>query len=400
MPSLVSDIPARGTRPRNRRAITIEAATELFYLRGYAEVGMIDIAQATNVRASALYRHFPSKADLLVAAIRDGIAPFARVLSGTAPNDRDPIAQIDAILKKLVEVAIRHRRLGVLWQRDARNLSEEDQRDLREELKATTGGLASYILAARVDLDAAEADALAWCTMGALVSIGFHSIELPHSQFADLLVDIVTKIATTPVSDGGVGQFSRVVDSAAPESRRDSLITVATELFAGRGFTATGIDEIGDAVGIAGPSVYSHFANKQAILAAAIQRASRILQRDLDDVLQGAGDAPVKLAQLVDFYVRLANQDRFVIRTLLSEMDQLDPADRELARSDQREYINAWVDLLRDYTDEDAVSARIRVQAVLLVVNDAVQTPHLRARAGFEKTLTALTKRILGITMS
>jgi AcrR family transcriptional regulator len=299
--------------------------------------------------------------------------------------------QTTVILKKLVEVAIRHRRLGVLWQRDARNLSEEDQRDLREELKATTGGLASYILAARVDLDAAEADALAWCTMGALVSIGFHSIELPHSQFADLLVDIVTKIATTPVSDGGVGQFSRVVDS---------LITVATELFAGRGFTATGIDEIGDAVGIAGPSVYSHFANKQAILAAAIQRASRILQRDLDDVLQGAGDAPVKLAQLVDFYVRLANQDRFVIRTLLSEMDQLDPADRELARSDQREYINAWVDLLRDYTDEDAVSARIRVQAVLLVVNDAVQTPHLRARAGFEKTLTALTKRILGITMS
>jgi len=81
----------------------------------------------------------------------------------------------------------------------------------------------------------------------------------------------------------------------------------------------------------------------------------------------------------------------------VSEMDQLSAEDRDRARREQRDYIDNWVNLLRQFTDEDAVSARIRVQAVLLVVNDAVQTPHLRARPGFEHTLARLARTVFRI---
>ena len=395
--TVAPETPAKGTRPRNRRELTLQAATELFYRRGYARVGMSDIAEATNVGASAIYRHFSGKAELLDAAIRAGITRYAEVLDQAATSDGDAQARLRTVLRLLAESAVELRRHGVLWQRDARNLPAEEQRALRELLSATARRLAGFVRDARPELDGAQVDALAWCTLGALVSIGFHSQTLPQPAFNELLYDIVSRVTATELPREPVADAPAAAPAPAPDSRRDSLITVATALFAVHGFAATGIDEIGDAAGIAGPSVYSHFASKQAILAAALTRASELLRSGTDVVMQTDEPAAAKLGHLVDAYVRLANRDRFVIRTLISEMDQLHAEDREIARRDQREFIDDWVDLVRQFTDADPVAARIRVQAVLLFVNDAVQTPHLRTQPGFEQTLSQIAKTVLEV---
>jgi hypothetical protein len=78
-------------------------------------------------------------------------------------------------------------------------------------------------------------------------------------------------------------------------------------------------------------------------------------------------------------------------------MDRLPEEDREIALQIQRRYIDTWVDLLQRFTTEQPIAARIRVQAVLLVVNDAVQTPHLRSLPGFEGTLRQISYSLLGI---
>ena len=358
---------------------------------------MSDIAEATNVGASALYRHFPSKADLLVAAIRSGLAPLSQALSDGAAVDADPPARLAVVLRRLAESTLEHRSLGVLWQREARNLSDDEQRELRGELRDLTGGLSSYLLEARPELDSERADVLAWCAMGALVSISFHSLELPRSRFVEVLLDLATTITSLPMPGTEMADDPPTGDADEPESRRDALISAATELFADHGYAATGIDEIGDAAGIAGPSVYSHFASKQEILVAALQRATAILKTESDLILGSDDPAPTKLARLAESYVRVANRDRFVIRTLISEMSQLPQHERDATRKQQRAHIDDWVGLLRKISDVDPVTARIRVQAVLLVVNDAVQTPHLRSRAGFERTLTRLSTTVLGL---
>jgi len=78
-------------------------------------------------------------------------------------------------------------------------------------------------------------------------------------------------------------------------------------------------------------------------------------------------------------------------------MDRLPDEDRAVALRVQRQYIDTWVDLLQQFDSEQPVAARIRVQAVLLVVNDAVQTPHLRSLPGFEHTLSQISYALLGI---
>ena len=359
---------------------------------------MADIAQATNVGPSALYRHFPSKAHLLVAAIQNGLKPFTMALSEAEEAQFDPSSRLAMALRGLASAAIGHRTLGVLWQRDARNLTDDDQRELRLELRSLADGLARLIRAARPGLAAAHADALAWCAMGVIVSLSFHSLELPRPEFDDVMVAIVSRVCAAMVVTADSADPRR--RTQAPGTRRDALITVATALIADRGFVATGIDAIGDAAGIAGPSVYTHFVSKQAILAAAIQRANGRLEEDLTAVLSSGAPAEEQLAQLIESYVRLANEDRAIIRTLIADMDQLPTDDREDARRDQRRYIDAWVALLRDIHDIDSVPARLEVQAVLLAVNDAVQTPHLRAQPGFEQILVLVAKQVLGLDIS
>jgi AcrR family transcriptional regulator len=389
------DAPAKRTRPRNRRALTLAAATTLFYRDGYSSVSMSDIATATNVGPSAIYRHFSSKADILVAAIEEGLAPFTEILSrAQASEERQlPLAEIT---RELAECAIDHREPGVLWQRDSRVLDAEHQRPLRDELRSTTRLLAQFIGAVRPELDTRQTDLLAWCCFGVLVSIGFHSLALPRDEFVALMVDLIEKVTFAPLADS-TEQAPGQRDVSPPESRREQLITVATELFAERGFSAVGVDDIAEAVGIAGPSIYAHFPSKVAILAAAIERASDLVRADTELVLATDEPPAAKLSGLVESYVAIANNDRYIPRTLISEMDRLPDDDRAIARRTQREYIDTWVDLLQQFNSESPVAARIRVQAVLLVVNDAVQTRHLRSQPGFEQTLLDIANALLGI---
>ncbi len=61
------------TRSDNRRQLVLEAAADLFVLKGYRGTSMRDIAKSTNMLPGSLYYHFPSKAALLIAVIEEGV---------------------------------------------------------------------------------------------------------------------------------------------------------------------------------------------------------------------------------------------------------------------------------------------------------------------------------------
>lgn len=58
--------------PAARREALLAAAIRLFAARGYPSVGLADIGAATGIAGPSVYNHFPTKADLLEAALRRG----------------------------------------------------------------------------------------------------------------------------------------------------------------------------------------------------------------------------------------------------------------------------------------------------------------------------------------
>lgn len=93
--------------PRDTRARIVEAAMELFWLKGYGSTSIADILSRSQVNSGSLYHFFPGKQDLLVAVLetyRDGIYPM--LLEPAWAGVADPIERIFALLAKYRQLIV------------------------------------------------------------------------------------------------------------------------------------------------------------------------------------------------------------------------------------------------------------------------------------------------------
>ncbi|HEY0116954.1 MAG TPA: TetR/AcrR family transcriptional regulator [Allosphingosinicella sp.] len=85
--------------PRDTRAKIVEAAMELFWVKGYGSTSIADILSRTQLNSGSLYHFFPGKQDLLLAvleAYRDGID--AMLLAPAWAGEEDPVERVFALL--------------------------------------------------------------------------------------------------------------------------------------------------------------------------------------------------------------------------------------------------------------------------------------------------------------
>ena len=78
--------------PRTRRAEILAAAVPLFARDGFANVTNGQIAEAVGLAPSALYRHYPGKVDILVAACLQAAALLAQAVDQSLQDLTDPHA--------------------------------------------------------------------------------------------------------------------------------------------------------------------------------------------------------------------------------------------------------------------------------------------------------------------
>ena len=87
---------------KDTRQRIVEAAMELFWLKGYGSTSIADILSRSQVNSGSLYHFFPGKQDLLLAvleAYRDGIGPM--LLEPAWSGVDDPIERVFALLGSL-----------------------------------------------------------------------------------------------------------------------------------------------------------------------------------------------------------------------------------------------------------------------------------------------------------
>ena len=85
--------------PKDTRWRIIEAAMELFWLKGYASTSIADILSRSQVNSGSLYYFFPGKQDVLLAVLetyRDGIGKM--LLEPAWAGVADPVERVFALL--------------------------------------------------------------------------------------------------------------------------------------------------------------------------------------------------------------------------------------------------------------------------------------------------------------
>ena len=155
-----------------------------------------------------------------------------------------------------------------------------------------------------------------------------------------------------------------------PLSRRDQLVEQAALMFAVRGFHGVTLDELGAAVGISGPAVYKHFANKDALLAACLIEISETLLAGAQAVLARSLPPEETLLALIDAQLEFALSRPELIRVQDRDLANLSVTSARQVRRLQRAYVEIWVDvlLLREPSLGRA-EARICAHAVFGLLN-------------------------------
>src|SRR6185437_11505078 len=154
-------------------------------------------------------------------------------------------------------------------------------------------------------------------------------------------------MAATAPADHGDATPAPNPRSRRKSDRRQQLLAAAERLFAERGFLAVRLEDIGAAAGVSGPAIYRHFPNKEALLVELLVGISTRLLAGATDVVTRADDARSALDGLVDFHLDCALGESDLIRIQDRDLPSLPPGAKRQVRKAQRQYVEIWVDVLR-----------------------------------------------------
>jgi AcrR family transcriptional regulator len=402
----------RGPRPgTTRRGQLTAIAATLFARDGYHNVTVGDIAAAAGLSGPAIYRHFPGKQAILAEVVRSGFDEMARAVATDLAGIPDPAHRLRTVYRDLAAFVIRRPEFGVMWRREYRHLAPADAAELAKRMGQASDTAVVEIRRLRPALTADDAELLAWAALSVLGSISDHRVRLPRAAFEDLLAGIAMDVVSTEF--GAEGSNNRPQESSH-EDRKERILAAAAQLFWDRGYHAVTLEEIGAAAGIAGPSIYSHFAGKTDLLRTITERIGERLRATLDEgeaaglFTEAEGSAPesaealnpaaarTALSALATRYVATVLTSRDLVAAYFTEGHNLPERDRADTRRFQRAYTAHWAALLSAACpDQSPEEVRIRVLAAFAVVNDTARTRRLPDRPGLEGRLRAVLLAVL-----
>ncbi|GAA4728110.1 TetR/AcrR family transcriptional regulator [Nocardioides endophyticus] len=184
------------------------------------------------------------------------------------------------------------------------------------------------------------------------------------------------------------------------ERRRKKILEAAAYLFAERGYSNVGVDDIGEAVGVTGPAVYYYFSGKQAVLAALFEEGLLGILQDAEDARREQ-DPQRAAADLVERHVARALKQRATSRLTLTSFDALPAEDVPRLRSLQHRYMKHWAELLQALDPSaDRAQCRARAIALLGMLNAVVLWDVSSTLVTVQREVVAMALKSLGLDPS
>lgn len=374
------DAQPRRTRPRDRKQQILATAAEKFRVNGYAEVGMSDIASAVGIVPSALYRHYRSKQDLLAAVLDDALDRYDDALSESQTWSE--------ISRRIAEATLESRAFDLIWTRDRGHLSGCEYQALVLRVRAMSTRLADLIKV-QTSENSMPADTIAWAVMSVMEWPSHRDLEVVGGEQVPLL----SAVADAIVRAGCAAEVTRrthqrmpagagpgpAEQGLLPASRREALLDSAITLFATRGYPNVSLDDIGEVVGIAGPSVYNHFSSKRELLVGGVTRAFEVLWLMVGHALRQTTDPAEALDSMIRLHARFAYDHWDLTTVCLSHFTMLDEAEQQILGRSYLDLVGEYRRLLllcRPELRPD--QAQSLVDLALAVDTGVVRVPGLR----------------------
>jgi AcrR family transcriptional regulator len=195
-----ADLPAETAQVTSVRTVKVSDAGEyeqilhaamlLFNERGYRETGMDDIATATGLNLSSIYRFFTGKSAILSAVYRraaDRVSGDVTTILATAASPREAVGQlIDAYIWR----SFANPELAYVYYAERVNVPADDRLALQSIQRATVEAWARQVSAARPEMPESHARFAVHAAFALVIDLG----RLGHYENTDSSRRIVGRL--------------------------------------------------------------------------------------------------------------------------------------------------------------------------------------------------------------
>jgi len=176
---------------------------------------------------------------------------------------------------------------------------------------------------------------------------------------------------------------------------RDRILDAALASFGGRGYEGTSLDALAAGLGVRKQTILYHFASKEALLDAVIDRSAAELAATLEEALARAGPGWARVEAVVRSVFRLAGRRPELLHLLREASRRGPPASTRLTDA-----LEPLVERARAFLEAEMAAGRVRrhdtrlllLSAYSAVIGVATEVEVLRA-VGVEPTARSLVRR-------
>lgn len=171
----------------------LEAAEVVFAEKGYHGAVVDDIIRVSDSSKGGFYFHFPNKQSIFLALIDALVPKLAAAVERSIAGEREPVAQLDAALRTVLDLFSRHRRLSKILLVEAVGLGH----GFDEKLMETRGRFATMI---RGYLDRAvtagaiaplDTETASWVWFGAINEIVLRWLVVNQPEHLESVVELL-----------------------------------------------------------------------------------------------------------------------------------------------------------------------------------------------------------------
>lgn len=174
------------TRDPARKEKILDAAAGLLAENGYHAVSMAEIGERAGIVGSGIYRHFESKAAILVKL-------FDRVIDDLLDQGREAVEgttdlneALDDLVKGQVDFVVFKRHLAQIYHNEISNLPREDQIRLRRKQRQYLEEWV-HVLSELKGTPESETRTRVYIAIGAIQSVLFHQVVLSPEELVSIL---------------------------------------------------------------------------------------------------------------------------------------------------------------------------------------------------------------------
>ena len=153
---------------------------------------------------------------------------------------------------------------------------------------------------------------------------------------------------------------------------REGILEAAARIFSEKGFHATSMQDIAEAVDLQKASLYHHFPSKQEILVEILDQALDLINSRLEAVSSQPLSADEKLRQAMVSYLQTIAENQDLAAVLLLEIRSLDPELKARQASKREKFEGIWKELITEGKEQgifNNVDPSLTGRAILGVMN-------------------------------